>query len=173
MLRGISRRGVLATVLGTTCVLTAAHGDALPPSESRNEVGGLGCRQTSTTGIYGVFGGTVYNDSTTGSLGLLCPIDMGYSLNERAVGFGSFMGGFDRNPSASVSCTLTGEFLASGGLFQSFSTTSSGAAFNDPTPFLAAFPATVDGWYFYATCTLPPKTASGVSHIAVFNIHKT
>lgn len=166
---GSGARGIIGALFAATLVLTAARGDAV---EFRNQVGGLGCRQTSATGSYGLFGGTVYNGSTTGSLSLLCPIPMANTTNNTTQNNNSTMMVMDRNSSASVSCTLTGELLASGGLFQFFSTASTTAADNQADPFLKAFPGAVTGWYFYATCTLPPATASGVSHIGLFDIRK-
>jgi len=161
------------TIASALCVVAASlisyGSEAAVLSNARAEFSGVTCRQTSG-GIYSIFAGTIFNNSSTTDMSVICPLSMPPTTNNTALST-SFVTIFDRNPSAEVSCTLVGEVIDGVGITQQFSTAKTSAADNSPNAFFKFF-APVSGFDFYATCSVPRSTASGVSHIGTFDIEK-
>jgi hypothetical protein len=128
---------------------------------------GIACRQVGTAGTYSVFGGQVYNDSTTSALSLICPL----THDQTHIDSGHIVM-YDRNSTAAVSCTVWEETAAAGGVLTQFSatvqTTNADSSLN---PFVKpfSFPAST-GNYTYVTCSVPVKTVTGASDIGELNI---
>lgn len=154
--------------VGATFALVSGNSFAIDPQTNV----GANCRQTSG-GSYGLFGGTVFNNSTTSTLNLICPL----LVDEEAGGavFGGNVQMYDRNPNDKVSCTIFTETAATNGtgtLFQNFTTVSTTNADNSVNPFNKPVGSIPDGDHMFATCSVPPNSGGNVSHISQIFINE-
>jgi hypothetical protein len=133
---------------------------------------GLGCvPDPGTSGTPALFMSSIFNDSTTDTLNVHCP----FVRDDNNINSG-LLKAFDRNPAAvngDVSCTIVfggwGTDTASSA-FLSTSAVTSGSATGLQTIQFGAIQVPTFGGSYYAACTIPPKTASGASHITFFTV---
>ena len=108
------------------------------------------------------------NASSTQALQLICP------LTEDGSSISAFFGMFwDRNPNASVACSVVTESPTSqgGSVIQFFGTSSTGIGTNSPSVTLGNVSGAQGlGNYSYAICVIPPMTASGASGVLMMTV---
>jgi hypothetical protein len=129
---------------------------------------GITCKQDGTSGTLARFGGNAVNVSSTQSLQVICP------LTQDGASIAAFFGYFwDRNPNASVACSVVTESpqAGAGNVIQFFGTSSTTVAANSVSATLGTVSgAQAVGNYSYAICVIPPTTASGASGVLMMQI---
>lgn len=110
----------------------------------------------------------VHNTSSTSTASVQCPFTLPFDASLRVKNV--YVTIYDRNPNANVSCTLTGVGLE-GSTIWSVTAASSGSGathqFLTLTP-PSAFVATMN-----MSCSIPPSTNSGVSHVTTYRVVTT
>jgi len=143
------------SALSLVCLVTADGEGALTKLYP-----GVQCHRTSG-GIYATFGGTIYNNHSTDTMSVICPL-----LADALPGFSTtIMWAFDRHPSQNVACNIFSESYDATGVhnvFTPLSTTGSGLGVQ--TPFNTTGQTT--GNFIYASCAIPPLSAGEASHLA-------
>jgi len=126
-----------------------------------------------TLGTPFLYFNSIGNDSTTNSLTVHCPFVKDSTSIQQGV-----MYAFDRNTAAGadVSCTITyGGWHVGSATFAATTQTATTVG-TDTGMQQIAFGALLTpgfGGSYFASCTIPPKTAAGASHIAYFQLVET
>lgn len=154
----------LATV--STLALAGANAHA-----AGGTVTAAGCYKDPTiaAGVFGIYKGSVYNNSTVGTLNVICPLTSTVFGSGVSVAFKAF----DRDSFNNVSCTLYAESIITSGdiVEQSFPASTSGidlGTFMTRTFGLSSLDANTG---LYAKCLIPPQTtANWFNHLISFSI---
>lgn len=110
----------------------------------------------------------VNNTSTSNTAIVQCPFNLPFSANVRVNTV--YVAVYDRNPNVNVSCTLTGVDLEGATLWERSSSSSGSSVsrqylyFSPPSQFIATM---------NMTCTIPPVTSSGISHVTTYRVMTT
>lgn len=148
----------------TAVAVSLAAGSAVAIDAKRYP--GVTCRHMS--GTMGVFGGTIYNSSSTSELEVICPLvlDTGTIASGRVTFY-------DRNSSVGNSCTIFSETPRSdgtGGVDQDFEVVSTTAGETSANPLDKSFGAIGAGDYYYAYCSIARTSGGNASDIAAISI---
>jgi hypothetical protein len=130
---------------------------------------GTTCSAAGTAGIYKISGGTVWNDSTTDFLTVMCPLvkDSAQIANDTTIR------AFDRHTTLNVECAIVTEYTNNSSITYVDSelqtTTGFGSAVQTMN-FSAQAAGNGNTSYYYADCYIPPKQNGSVSHLASLHI---
>ena len=143
--------------------LVAVAGMALASTASANTtMPGVSCtlQPVPNQGVMSAFNGTIMNTDSVNSLKVTCPIPGGLVPSG---GVNGAYGAFNR-AGQPISCQLIAETPNNQGFTMSVSpnaiTNTNITSFQRPT-----FARINSGTYYYANCTIPARTAQGVSHL--------
>jgi hypothetical protein len=111
----------------------------------------------------------IHNTSNLSTASIQCPLSLPFDASLKVTGV--YLTGYDRHPALNISCTLVGIGLDGGTLWsRSTSSSGSGQAFqffpvlSPPSTFTAAM---------NLSCTLPPTTTAGASHLTTIRVITT
>jgi len=125
------------------------------------------CQQESG-GALAHYGGTIFNNSSTSDMTVICPFDKA----SKEICDGTFIEVFNRSPTVPFSCTMVQELVTGSDVFnwQVTNTTPHGAFGSNAQAISFGF-ANAAANYYYAVCTVP-RVAPGnlLSHVAFLNI---
>jgi hypothetical protein len=149
----------LAAVLGfTTRDAHAVDGKTYP---------GMMCRTApGSAGSYQLHFGTVYNNSSTSELSLICPVvhDTG-DISSATIKV------WDRHPTIDVFCSVHFENVSGSSVFGSdLDDSSEGSSANIKT---LTFGSQTGSDYTWVECTVPRSSSGAVSHIAEIDVVET
>lgn len=110
----------------------------------------------------------VHNTSTLSTASVQCPFTLPFNASLRVTGV--YLTVYDRHPALNVNCTLTGVGLEGSTIWtRTASSSGSGAShqflsFSPPSTFVATM---------NMSCTLPPATNAGFSHMTTYRVITT
>lgn len=110
----------------------------------------------------------VNNTSSSNTAIVQCPFNLPYNANLRVNSV--YVTVYDRNPNVNVSCTLTGVSLEGTTLWERSSSSSGSLASHQ---FLSFFPPNEFTTTMNMTCSIPPVTNSGLSHVTTYRVITT
>jgi hypothetical protein len=110
----------------------------------------------------------VNNTSSSNTAIVQCPFNLPFNANLRVNGVYATV--YDRNPNVNVSCTLTGVGIEGATLWER-SSSSSGSSVSHQ--FLSFSPPSQFTHTMNMTCTIPPVTGSGFSHVTTYRVITT
>ncbi len=110
----------------------------------------------------------VYNTSTSTTAFVQCPFNLPFNASLRVNSV--LVTVYDRNPSGDVSCTLTGVSLEGNTLWSS-TRSSSGSQVGHQ--FLSFQPPSTFTHTMNMSCSMPPATNSGASHVTTYRMITT
>ncbi len=105
----------------------------------------------------------VHNTSSSTAAIVQCPFNLPFNASLRVTGV--YLTVYDRNPNLNVSCTLVGVGLEGNTVWSRTASTSGSSASHT---FLSLIPPSQFIATMNMTCSVPPSTASGVSHVTTY-----
>ena len=159
MIKKIAFVGKLMAAVGLVCATGTAGSD---------NYAGVVCFKDVSSGTLVPNWGTVYNDSTTNTLTVKCPIVRRNTSSTVTVDLAVL----DRHASQDIQCTFCNEYATGSGLETSNcdSDSSSGSGAGKKTISINGVTDHVTDEYGYVACTIPPKSGGSVSHIVSLRV---